>query len=320
MTSNAPAALPTDRESPPQAKSRLRRRAARWTRLIAIFYLVACLAVMFFQKWIIFPGAYLMDPARARVLPAADRELLDLRTIDGRRVAAIFGAALDGAGSPLPDAASRPTILFFYGNGDCLRTSLGPFRRLRELGANVLVPEYVGYPLSGGRPSEAGLYSTADAAYAHLLTRKDVDPKKIVLVGRSLGAAAAIDLASRRTVAGLATFSAFTTMDVMARKTMPVFPTFLMLEAHFNNRGKIATVQCPIWLAHGDRDTFVPYAMMAELAAEARRPVNTYTIRGADHNDIFDVNDGALFGEFGRYLDSLGLAPPVGARERQESR
>ena len=50
------------------------------------------------------------------------------------------------------------------------------FDRFRRLGLNVLIPEYVGYGMSGGKPSEAGCRDTADAAYEHLRKRKDVDP------------------------------------------------------------------------------------------------------------------------------------------------
>ena len=70
----------------------------------------------------------------------------------------------------------------------------------RRLGANVMIPDYVGYGLSGGSPSEAGCYATADTAYEHLKGRKDVDPGKIVAAGWSMGGGVAVDLAARRPV------------------------------------------------------------------------------------------------------------------------
>lgn len=49
--------------------------------------------------------------------------------------------------------------------------------------------EYRGYGLSGGAPSEKGLYIDARAAIDYLFTRHDLDHSQIVLFGRSLGGA-----------------------------------------------------------------------------------------------------------------------------------
>lgn len=251
----------------------------------------------------IFPGAFVHKGAS--VAPAPGREVLSLRTSDGQRISAVFGAALSPEGAPLSDAVRRPTILFFYGNGDCIKTSMELFDDFRRLGANVLIPEYIGYPMSDGRPSESGLYATADAAYDCLLARTDIDPKQIVVVGRSLGSGAAVDLASRKPVAGLATFSAFTSMDEMARKVLPMFPTSLFLKHHFNNEQKIAAVKCPIFLAHGTNDSLVPYGMMARLAAKATQPVSQTPVPGADHNDLFYIGGDSLLEKLGEFLASI---------------
>jgi uncharacterized protein len=285
-------------------RSRLRRWVRRTIRVAVIAYVAVCLILYFFQNALIFPGAYVHDRESATVHAAPGREILHLHAADGRDVAAVFGNALDAVGTPRADAASRPTILFFYGNGDCIKTSMELFDELRRLGANVLIPEYEGYPMSGGKLSEAGIHATANAAYAYLLTRHDVDPKRIVLIGRSLGGAPAIDLASREPVAGLITVSAFTTMDEMARKVVPFIPTSLALKVHFNNEEKIAQVKCPILLVHGTHDTFVPFSMMGRLAAKARAPVTQYPVRGGDHNDIFLVGGQELMAKIGKFVNS----------------
>lgn len=303
-------ATPPASPSPPALrKSGLRKWTVRLLRALVIAYLVACLVVYLIQNVIIFPGAYFHERESAVVQPSEDREIVTLHAPDGYRVAAMFSPALDADGFPRADAAKCPTILFFYGNGDCLKTSLRIIESFRRLGANVLCPEYVGYPMSSGKPSEAGLYATANAAWAYLLTRHDVDPHQIVVVGRSLGCAAAIDLASREPVEGLATFSAFTSMDEMARKVMPMFPTGLFLKAHFYNEKKIAEVKCPIFLAHGTRDEFVPYNMMGRLARRATAPHVVYPIEGADHNTIFRVGGSGLMQKFGEFLHSLHPTP-----------
>ena len=158
------------------------------------------------------------------VRPRADAELVTLSTANGDRVVALFGPALTREGEPHPEASRRPTLLYFYGNGMCLNDTLEQFDHFRRLGANVLIPDYVGYGMSGGQPGESGCLATADAAYDHLQSRRDVDPRAIVAVGWSLGGAVAIDLASRRPVAGLAAFSTFTSMVEMARRNFPFLP------------------------------------------------------------------------------------------------
>jgi len=288
--------------------SRLRRWAVRLACALVIAYLVSGLMLAWAQNWLIFPGAFIHRGPSAQVSAAPGRELLILHTSDGHRVAAVFGKALEADSTPRPDCSLRPTVLFFYGNGDCIKTSLVIFDEFRRLGANVIVPEYVGYPMSGGKPSETGLYATADAAYQYLLSRSDVDPQQIVLVGRSLGGAAAIDLAARHRVAGLATISAFTTMDEMARKVMPVFPTGLVLKYHFDNRRKIGSVSCPVFIIHGTQDSLVPFAMMSQLAAAAHAPVIQLPVEGADHNDIFLVGGQPMLDEFGKFIESIHAA------------
>lgn len=302
----------------PKTPSRLRRVSKRLLRVLVIAYLVACLVVYLIQNWLIFPGAYFQPRQSAIVQSDEDHQVVMLQAPDGHHLAAVFGAALEPDGSPRADAATCPTILYFYGNGDCLKTSLPIIDAFRRLGANVVCPEYEGYPMSGGKPSEAGLYATANAAWGYLKTRPDVDPHQVVIVGRSLGCAAAIDLASREPAEGLATFSAFTTMDEMARKVLPMFPTGLFLRSHFNNEKKIADVKCPIFIAHGTGDDFVPYSMMARLAHAAKAPVTLYPIQGADHNNIFVVGGSELFEKFGEFLRGLGSATsPITRRTAQ---
>ena len=80
---------------------------------------------------------------------------------------------------------------------------------------------------------EQACYQTADACYKHLLSRENVDPRRIVIAGRSLGGAVAIDLASRLDVAGLVAFSTFTRMSEMASRRYPFVPASLLLRHRF---------------------------------------------------------------------------------------
>lgn len=103
-----------------------------------------------------------------------------IKSIDSTKLHAYF--------IPQPQAHQCPTILFFHGNagniGHRLPNARGLFKHLQ---ANILMVEYRGYGLSEGTPSESGLYKDAQAALNYLLNREDIDHRRIIVFGRSLG-------------------------------------------------------------------------------------------------------------------------------------
>src|ERR1700722_13298734 len=129
--------------SVPVRKRRARRWALRVIRIAAIVYLVLCTLLYFGQDWLIFPGASAQGTGDAIFHPESDTDRLDLRTVGGDHVAAIFGKALLPDGSLDPLAANRPTILYFYGNAGAIAWSMIEFDHFRRLDANVLIPDFV---------------------------------------------------------------------------------------------------------------------------------------------------------------------------------
>lgn len=289
-------------------RRRLRWLAIRAVRLAVLAY-VCVLGVLYFgQGWLIFPGRTSQGEAYARVDVPAGAELVRLKTASGEDVVAIFSRALDERGAPAEDSASRPTVLYFYGNGDRLANNVAMVTGFRRLGANVMVPEYVGYGESSGAPSEVGCRETAEAAFDALAARPDVDPRRIVSAGSSLGSGVAVDLASRRPVAGLATFSAFTSMVDMGRRDYPYVPVSLLLSYRFESLAKIASVRCPVFVSHGLADGFIPPAMSERLAAAAGGPVTFFPVTGAHHDDLFDVGGAPLGLALAAFLRGCGPA------------
>ena len=59
----------------------------------------------------------------------------------------------------------------------CLSYAESRFDRFRRLGLNVIIPDYVGYGMSGGSPSEKGCQATADAAYDYLVSTRKSTPR-----------------------------------------------------------------------------------------------------------------------------------------------
>ncbi len=306
---------------PPRSRAqRLRRVAWRILRTLLVAYVLVLILGCSFQKRLIFPGALRSQGvAEFVVTPPAGAQLVQLTTAASpttlaEHTVALFGAALTRTGEPRPDAASCPTILYFYGNGMCLADTVqGEFTLFRQLGANVLIPELVGYGMATGSPSEAGCYATAEAAYQYLLTRKDIDPKKIVAGGWSLGGAIACDLASKHPdIAALFMFSSFTSMDAVAHAHYPFLPVSLMLRYHFRSMDKLPNVRVPLLLIHGDADPLIPYQMsLQNKAAAIHSPkVSHLAIRGAGHNDFYLIGESEILQALTQLLKDLPTTNP----------
>ncbi len=287
------------------------RKRSRWRRFVVIgcrlliLILVGFLAMVYWlQDHLIFPGTATQGSPEAKVRPGPDAELLQLETARGQRVAALYGPAQLPDGHRDPDASSRPALIYFYGNAMCLAYAQSEFERFRRLGLNVLIPDYLGYGLSGGKASETGCRETAETAYQALILR-GFAPSRVIASGWSLGGAVAIDLAVRRPMGGLIAFSSFTSTHDMARNICPM-PLPRWFFAHkFDNLSKIATITCPILLGHGRRDRLVPFPMHQRLAAAAKVPLSTLVIDNAEHNDFFDVGGRRIDQAIKTFAESL---------------
>jgi len=188
-----------------------------------------------------------------------------------------------------------PVLLFFHGNAGNLSHRAGMlFEFANRVPARVFVVGYRGYGRSEGRPSEDGLYLDARAAWRHLTVEGGVAPDRIVIFGKSLGGAVAIDLATGVEPAGLIVESSFTSIPDMAGTHYPVVPKF-MIRTRMNSLAKIPTISCPKLFIHSKADRIVPYALGRKLYEAASEPKRFHEVVGAGHNETWLVGGNAYF-------------------------
>ena len=293
----------------------------------AALYIAPLLGLAAFQRQLVFNAGYSRKwgASDTAALPVGARRI-SFQTETGDRVTAYYGRALRADGSPDPDAARRPTLLFFYGKAGSVAGCRAWFDSFQRLDVNVLMPDYVGFGQSGGQESEANCFATAEAAYGYLSARPDVDPKTIVIAGYSLGSGVAVDLAARalsagRPVAGLALFAAYTSLADEAHQEYPVYPAFLLrllLRSPFASEQKMPRITCPVLIVHSRADRLIPFWMADRLAAASGGPVTRRTITRAGHADYFRVEGQAVFGALGRFIEKVTL--PHETQERHERR
>lgn len=189
-------------------------------------------------------------------------------------------------------------VLYFHGNEGNVSTSIGETALLRSLGYSVLVVDYRGYGESDGRfPSESSIYEDAEAALDALLDGWKVRPGDLYLYGHSLGAAVAIDLASKHPeLGGLIVESAFTSIYDMAKlePKYGIFPVELLLNQRFESIKKVAHLELPVLYIHGTADRVVPYSMGMALYQRSGGVKRFVAVPGGGHDDNAAVAPVAL--------------------------
>jgi fermentation-respiration switch protein FrsA (DUF1100 family) len=174
-----------------------------------------------------------------------------------------------------------PLLVFTHGNAELIDDWAREFDEPRSWGAAALLVEYPGYGRSGGDPSEKSISNAIVAAYDWAAARPDVDPRRIVAYGRSLGGGAACALARERELAALVLESSFTSVRALA--SVLGVPGFLVLDP-FDNESCVAAFRKPLLLIHGEQDEIVPVAESRALHAAA--PHSELLVLGdCGHND-----------------------------------
>jgi hypothetical protein len=215
------------------------------------------------------------------------------------------GERLHGWFFPL-DVAS-PVLLFYHGNAGNISHRIDNIALLLDRDLQVFIFDYRGYGRSTGKPSETGIYQDGLAAYDYLTNREDVAPHDIILFGRSLGAAVALEVSLQRDARSLVLESAFTSTREMAR-TMPFFfPLSFLLPAHYNNIDKISRASVPKLIIHGKDDEIVPFSMGMKLFQAAKEPKYFLPLDGATHNDTFIVGGTTYFDTLAAFASHSGL-------------
>ena len=200
----------------------------------------------------------------------------------------------------LPCPASERTILYFHGNaGNLSHRGNSIVKMRRHLNAAVFIIDYPGYGKSSGSPTEAGAYQSADAAYQWLTQSQQRDPKSLILYGGSLGGGVAIELATRQPHRALVVVKSFTSVPDVGAGIFPWLPVRWIMRTRFDSRSRIRTLKTPVFIAHGDLDTIIPYEHGEALYAAANEPKCFLRLEGQGHNDPLPE---AFFTELKRFL------------------
>jgi fermentation-respiration switch protein FrsA (DUF1100 family) len=159
---------------------------------------------------------------------------------------------------------------------------------LARIPAQVFIVDYRGYGRSEGKPNESGVYLDARAAWEYLTAERGIAGERIVVFGKSLGGAVAVDLAAEVTPAGLIVQSSFCSVPAMARVHYPFVPGW-MVRTKMDSLSKIGAVVCPKLFIHSRNDEIVPIEQGRALFEAAVGEKRFVEIEGASHNETWLV-------------------------------
>ncbi len=209
------------------------------------------------------------------------------------------GIELHGWFIPAGDAYA--TVLFFHGNAGNIGHRVEIAKSFVDKGMNFFIFDYRGFGKSKGSPDEKGIYLDGLAAYSYLLEAKGILAKKIVLYGKSLGAAVAIETALRSDPGALIAESGFTSLRDMAREIYSPLPLWLFIGNKYNSLAKIDQIEVPLLVIHSKDDEIVPFNHGEQLFERAGEPKEFYQIRGG-HNDAFYIYSGKIIDKVDIFL------------------
>jgi hypothetical protein len=213
-----------------------------------------------------------------------------------------------------------PQVIFFHGNGEIASDydEAGPL--FNQYGLNFLALDYRGYGKSQGTPTVGNLLQDALDVFDQVLQwcREKSRPGLIFVMGRSLGSAPAIEIASRRQemIKGLIIESGFAqTLPLLRLIGVPVEGLGLTEDNGFENYHKMASITKPTLIIHAQYDELIPLPEAETLLMHSgARKKELIIVPRAGHNDIMFCCGKGYFETIARFVN--GLKRPDKKRNR----
>jgi len=189
---------------------------------------------------------------------------------------------------PAPDPTHL--IMYCHGNAGDIRDWSHAMPPFLELGFSVLLFDYRGYGKSQGKPSESGLYLDGESVWGWVEEKAEEEGIMAVILGKSLGSAVAIHVATQTPPSSLILDSAFTSMREIALTVTPWLPDTMVPEL-YESLKIVPKLTCSTLVLHGRNDTLVPLAHGQALYDTMTCSKTLTIIDGADHNNVSNYSD-----------------------------
>jgi fermentation-respiration switch protein FrsA (DUF1100 family) len=185
------------------------------------------------------------------------------------------------------------SILFFHGNGEIASDYLYIAYIFLQMGIRFICADYRGYGHSSGTPTITSMIEDAHDIFKYNYDRLLEKTEPLIVMGRSLGSASALELAATYSdkIDALIIESGFAETIPLLR-TLGAAPVYLQINEGdgFANMDKISKFLKPLLIIHAKEDLLIPVEQAEKLYAEAGSlHKEILRIPAAGHNDIFFI-------------------------------
>jgi uncharacterized protein len=241
---------------------------------IAVAYLVLVGVIYAFQRQLMYhPGRDVGVPSQYNLHDFSEHFIA---TPDGETIQLWHHAA----------TAGFPTVIYYHGNAYTLGDRAGIYGALADKGFGVLALSYRGYGKSTGTISEQGLYIDARTAIRYATDTLHLPLSQIVLFGESLGTGIAVQMGTEFGVGAVALQAPYTSIETRAAEIYRFVPVRFLIKDRYDTLSKIAHIQSPLLVFHGERDEVIPVAHGRAVFATARDPKESVFFHDIHHNDF----------------------------------
>jgi len=246
-------------------------KIASLARIVLGVVLVVPLLMWSFQESLLF----FPRPLESRPAPRPNLEDLTLVAADGTK---LRGWLVRGSGM------RAPLVIYFGGNAEEVSWLAGVASQFA--GWSLLLVNYRGYGESEGKPGEKKLFQDAIAIYDYAKLRPDVNPERVVAMGRSLGSGVAVHLAAHRSLRGAVLVSPYDSIAEVGKRHYPFLPVSLMLRHRFDSLALAPRIDVPLLCLVATEDRIIP-AAHSRVLFEAWRGAKTWReVPRSDHDSI----------------------------------
>lgn len=264
--------------------------------VIGGLYLVLSLYIYFAQSQMVFlPQAAIESSPEAIGL---EFEEIQIVTSDSVEIHGWF----------VPAQKSRGTLLFSHGNAGNISHRLQLIQLFHNLDLDVMIFDYRGYGQSGGKPDEKGTYRDIRAVWDHLTNERMIPSDRILVIGRSLGAAVATHLVyelaeeGSPSPAGVILESPFTSIPDMGAALYPFLPVRLLARINYDNLANVRRIHVPMLVVHSVDDEITPFSHGVAVFDAANEPKTFVEISGS-HDDAYFVAEERYLRAIRRFIE-----------------